>query len=245
MRDIPRPFEIYRHFKGNCYQILTMAQDAGDGRRLVVYQALYGDLRVYVRELGEFLSPVDQKKYPAASQYYRFEKVDRIAEESVNPAEGVNAAQHEDAAKSVNGDVHAKAETSVNADVLAKAEKSVNADGHAKAETSVNAAVLAKAETSINPAEGGSVAETVSTAKAVQEAEPDLDPAVLEFLEAETYEQRLNILASVKHRITDDMLNTMSIAADVEVEPGPVEERFNSLKNALLMKDRFERVRLR
>ena len=234
-----------------------MAQDAGDGRRLVVYQALYGDLRVYVRELGEFLSPVDQKKYPAASQYYRFEKVDRIAEESVNPAEGVNAAQHEDAETGVNADVHAKAETRVNADVYAMAEKSVNADGHAKAETSVNADVLvkaetsanaavhAKAETSINPAEGGSVAETVSTAKAVQEAEPDLDPAVLEFLEAETYEQRLNILASVKHRITDDMLNTMSIAADVEVEPGPVEERFNSLKNALLMKDRFERVRLR
>ena len=78
MRENPKPFEIYQHFKGNQYQILTLAKDSEDGRDLVVYQALYGDYAVYVRDLAQFMSPVDKAKYPASSQQYRFEKKSKV-----------------------------------------------------------------------------------------------------------------------------------------------------------------------
>ena len=72
-----------------------------------------------------------------------------------------------------------------------------------------------------------------------------LDPSVLAFLESHSYEDRLNILASMHDRITDDMINTMAVAIDVEIEPGDLEQRYMELKNCLLMKEKFERVRLR
>ena len=72
-----------------------------------------------------------------------------------------------------------------------------------------------------------------------------LDPSVLAFLESHSYEDRLNILGSMHDRITDDMINTMAVAIDVEIEPGDLEQRYMELKNCLLMKEKFERVRLR
>lgn len=75
--------------------------------------------------------------------------------------------------------------------------------------------------------------------------ELNIDPMVLEFLEAETYEEKLNILAGLHHRITNEMITTMAIASDVEVAEGELEERYESLKNCLLTLEKYECNRLR
>lgn len=42
--------------------------------QLVLYKSLYDNKTTYARPLDMFLSPVDKKKHPSATQYYRFEK---------------------------------------------------------------------------------------------------------------------------------------------------------------------------
>lgn len=175
MSFIPKPHEIYKHFKGNLYQIVTVAEHTETGENLVIYQALYDDFKMYARPMEMFTSPVDKEKYPEITQEFRFE------------LQGADSNRQKEASQEKLTEINEEAE-----------EETLN-----------------------------------------------LDPLVLEFLDAESYEDRLNILAALEHRITDEMITTMAIACDIEVEEGNTEKRFESLKGCLLTLEKYECNRLR
>ena len=49
---------IYRHFKGNLYEVLSVAQHSETLEPYVVYRALYGDFGTWVRPLAMFTEEV-------------------------------------------------------------------------------------------------------------------------------------------------------------------------------------------
>ena len=193
MRPNPRPQEMYRHFKGNIYQIRCLAKHSETGEMMVVYQAMYDTFQIYVRPLAMFMEEVDVEKYPDARQQYRFELLQdselvsgsRAAEEPVSGSQAV--------------------------------------------------------EEPVKESDAGP--EGTEGAEEMQQL--NIDPLVMEFLEADTYEQRLNILAALRSRITDEMINTMAMAVDLEIKEGDVEERYEELRNCLLTFEKYECNRLR
>lgn len=191
MRNHPKPYEIYQHFKGNKYQIITLAKDSETGEEMVVYQALYGDYQMYVRPVSMFLSLVDEEKYPEQSGVYRFTRLER------------DEAEKE------------------------KAQSSVKKETTARETLETEGITAYRSEEEDQP------------------LEDFVDPMVLDFLDADTYEERLNILGALHHRITDDMINTMAIAVDVEIKEGPVEERYEELKHCLVTFQKYQCSRLR
>jgi len=50
---------IYRHYKGNEYEVLMVAKHSETEEEMVVYRALYGEYGIWVRPLAMFLEKVE------------------------------------------------------------------------------------------------------------------------------------------------------------------------------------------
>lgn len=69
----------YRHFKGGKYKVLAIGQDSESSTLLVVYQALYGDHKIWVRPKEMFDGLVEKdgqliKRFTEITEKEAYEK---------------------------------------------------------------------------------------------------------------------------------------------------------------------------
>lgn len=68
---------------------------------------------------------------------------------------------------------------------------------------------------------------------------------LLDFLDADTFEKKRQILAGMKNRVTDRLIDDMAASLDVTIDDGDLEDRYRSLMVCVDTMERFEVSRLR
>lgn len=206
---------FYRHFKNKLYQVKAIAYHSETKEKMVVYQALYGDYSLYVRPYDMFMSEVDKKKYPDIYQRYRFEQV--CPDGSDMP--------------------HVKAQERDDCNIaITQSVKENNEDINSIYDNGNKAQNVMEQDNNIEH-------DNIHKNNDIQDEQ--VNPLLMEFLDAEDYQQKLNTLTGMRSKLDDKLIDAMAASMEIEVPEGPIDKRYASLRSCILTHAKFECVRLR
>lgn len=89
------------------------------------------------------------------------------------------------------------------------------------------------------------VESRAAAASSESPVEPQPDPGLLAFLDADSYEEKLEVFASLEGKADLHMLNAIAASLDLELSEGSLEEQYDTLKSCLMTLERYECNRLR
>lgn len=156
-----REGQIYKHFKGNMYEVVAVATHTETEESLVIYKPCDGE-KCFARPLEMFLSEVDHVKYPDVKVKYRFALVGVEDGEDISPVgEGI------------------------------------------------------------------------------------VDQRLEKLLDSKYYGEKAEILYSLRDSLTKEMIRTICITHDIELNSTEIEDQYEELRSYMLTMEKYESTRLR
>ncbi len=75
--------------------------------------------------------------------------------------------------------------------------------------------------------------------------EEQANPALLEFLDADTLEEKYQVIKSLQHSITDRLIDDFAVTLDLVIPDGRVDDRYQQLLSSVRTMQKFETTRFR
>jgi len=238
-RPNPKENEIYKHFKGSLYQIVAIAVHTENSEKMVVYRSIEKPERVFARPLEMFMSEVDRIRYPLVRAKYRFTLMVE-AEEVIEP-EQEEIEQKQEEIEPEQEEIEPEQEeigTEQKENEPEQEEIESNQDEELSEEDSELASDIE--EISVDKTD-----EEYDTAVYNADGELVLDPIVEAVLDEKEFSDKIENFERLRNKCTNEMLTTIAISLDIQLEGESVEENYAQILKTLRMHNKYESARLR
>lgn len=240
----PRPGEQYLHFKNKRYQIVAVALHSETMERYVVYQALYGDFKVYLRPYDMFISEVDHEKYPHVKQKYRFQYLEPGADterrETANDTES-RMRTEEESGKDTENRMRTEEESGNDTENRMRTDEESGKDTESRRLTEK----LGMALEDQKRLEREPEADAEYQEKLAEPGETHLNPWLDKILDASTFDEKYKIVCDMQNEVTDRLIDDIAVVMDLAIPEGNLRERYAQLKYCLRTRQKYESGRLR
>lgn len=258
----PMPGEKYLHFKNRMYQVIAVAYHSETMEPYVVYQALYGDFKTYIRPYDMFVSEVDHEKYPDVKQKYRFQYMPETgwghSSEHGVPAAGaragkINEKERSDSDELTGIDMKEPSDSDKSMVIDAKTQSDAGQQMNSATEKQFPAGVQAESAEKQRPqrvlkvlrAEGKRKAVPDISVSAAEEPEEKMNPWLEKFLDAKGFEEKYRIVCDMQRDITDRLIDDIAVVMDLAIPEGDLIDRYGQLKYCMRTRQKYEMGRLR
>lgn len=236
MSRLPKTGELYKDNARRVYQVVSVARFVETGEQIVVYQAMFGNFEIYARTLQQFEGK-DGQGCP-------FTKIERTKGLPDDEEQG-----------------RVQAEAGVQAEAAAAPVCTVKAEPRPRTQSPAESRRALRqnaAETS-----GGGDFYSEKRRRQMEEREQRREmfrktgrhesaaeelranPGLIRFLEADTYEEKYQVLNEIQDDMTDRLIDDIAVVLDVVIPEGEIHDRFHQLRNIILMRQKYETNRFR
>lgn len=123
--------------------------------------------------------------------------------------------------------------------------RALAADAWSRAEARKQAQATASFADEVQETEAEELTDQIRVSQMEQSLSDEVNPKLMQFFDADTLEEKYNILVSMRDEVDDHLINSMAVVLDVVIPEGPVADRYEQLKACIRTKQRYETQRMR